>query len=93
MKRQGGKSRLGGEDRISLPELLLDCFAGRFRRPSLHPLRIDLRKYSRAWQVLKKSLGHKLAEIRAPVTAPASEQQLNGCLRANRVRSAHRVGG
>lgn len=40
----------------------------------LHPF--DLRKYARAWQVLKKSLGEKLSVARIPVPAPVSDQQL-----------------
>jgi len=40
----------------------------------LHPF--DLRKYARAWQVLRKSLGSKLPTIRLPVTAPICDEQL-----------------
>jgi len=40
----------------------------------LHPF--DLRKYARAWGVLKKSLGKRLQEIHLPVTAPVSVEQL-----------------
>jgi histone deacetylase 11 len=40
----------------------------------LHPF--DLRKYARAWQVLKKSLGRKLQEAHLPVTEPINDEQL-----------------
>jgi histone deacetylase 11 len=40
----------------------------------LHPF--DLRKYARAWHVLKKSLGRRLQEIHLRVAAPTSDEQL-----------------
>src|SRR6188474_2749444 len=40
----------------------------------LHPF--DLRKYARAWQVLKKSLGAKRQEAHLPIASPVTEEQL-----------------
>ena len=40
----------------------------------LHPF--DLRKYARAWRLLKDQLGRRLAELHLPVTAPVSDEVL-----------------
>lgn len=40
----------------------------------LHPF--DLRKYARAWQVLKRSLGAKRQEAHLPVASPVTDEQL-----------------
>lgn len=40
----------------------------------LHPF--DLRKFSRAWHVLRKELGDRLSELHVPVDAPVSDELL-----------------
>jgi histone deacetylase 11 len=40
----------------------------------LHPF--DLRKFSRAWHVLRKELGRRLDELHVPVERPVSDEQL-----------------
>jgi histone deacetylase 11 len=40
----------------------------------LHPF--DLRKYARAWSVLKSELGNRLQEMHLPVPAPVSDESL-----------------
>ena len=40
----------------------------------LHPF--DLRKYARAWKILKMELGPKLDQLHLPVPAPVTDEQL-----------------